>query len=291
MNAPARQRSRPSDVCRYVALGEGFTEGVGDDDRRLPNGVRGWADRIAEGLAAAAPGWEYANLAVRGRRFGAVEGEQLPAALALGPTLVSLSVGARDILVPPAALDELVGRYAAVVDALVSTGATVVLFTRPCSPVLGGPDDRAFRYDEMVRAVGRERGAVVIDPWGDGPFRMPQLWAPGGAQLSWAGHAHLALHILDVLGVPQTQRHRSGAARSAGSLAAERASRLLAGVTRPPHRATAVPAEPETLSARWPVPGEVPSRGGLSQLVRRGGEASAAALRPAPRRARRHLVG
>ena len=32
-------------TTRFVALGDSFTEGVGDDDPTRPNGVRGWADR------------------------------------------------------------------------------------------------------------------------------------------------------------------------------------------------------------------------------------------------------
>jgi lysophospholipase L1-like esterase len=43
--------------ARYVALGDSFTEGVGDDDPTRPNGVRGWADRVAEQLGAADPGF------------------------------------------------------------------------------------------------------------------------------------------------------------------------------------------------------------------------------------------
>src|SRR6478735_8063127 len=33
---------------RYVAIGDSFTEGVGDPDESRPNGWRGWADRVAE---------------------------------------------------------------------------------------------------------------------------------------------------------------------------------------------------------------------------------------------------
>ena len=40
---------------RYVALGDSFTEGVGDPDPARPNGLRGWADRVAEVLAASRP--------------------------------------------------------------------------------------------------------------------------------------------------------------------------------------------------------------------------------------------
>ncbi len=36
---------------RYVALGDSFTEGVGDPDPARPNGLRGWADLVAEELA------------------------------------------------------------------------------------------------------------------------------------------------------------------------------------------------------------------------------------------------
>ncbi len=51
---------------RYVAIGDSFTEGVGDVDRRRPNSLRGWADRVAEGIGAVDPQAQYANLAIRG---------------------------------------------------------------------------------------------------------------------------------------------------------------------------------------------------------------------------------
>lgn len=50
----------------YVALGDSFTEGVGDPDPTRPNGLRGWADRVAEQLAVDNPSLRYANLAIRG---------------------------------------------------------------------------------------------------------------------------------------------------------------------------------------------------------------------------------
>ncbi|MCW2833799.1 MAG: putative lipase, partial [Nocardioides sp.] len=37
----------PVTFHRYVALGDSFTEGVGDPDQTRPNGLRGWADRVA----------------------------------------------------------------------------------------------------------------------------------------------------------------------------------------------------------------------------------------------------
>jgi lysophospholipase L1-like esterase len=85
---------------RYIALGDSFTEGLSDPDPAGPDAFRGWADRLAEHLAAAAPagGIEYANLAIRGRLLPQVLAEQVPVALAAGPDLVSLVAGGNDLL-------------------------------------------------------------------------------------------------------------------------------------------------------------------------------------------------
>ena len=63
---------------RYVALGDSFTEGVGDPDPTRPNGVRGWADRVAEVLAEREPdfarGFTEALIAYAlGRPFGFID--------------------------------------------------------------------------------------------------------------------------------------------------------------------------------------------------------------------------
>ena len=88
----------------YVALGDSFTEGVGDD---LGGGnVRGWADFVALGLAHEAAdaglqgGVTYANLAIRGRKLGPIIEEQLAPAIALAPQLLSINGGGNDIMRP-----------------------------------------------------------------------------------------------------------------------------------------------------------------------------------------------
>ena len=69
-----------SNFSSYVAIGDSFTEGVGDD---LPDGrVRGWADLVALGIAAASTEpVTYANLAIRGRLLAPIVSEQLDAAV------------------------------------------------------------------------------------------------------------------------------------------------------------------------------------------------------------------
>ena len=81
----------------FVAVGDSFTEGMND---AYPDGsYRGWADLVATRLAAeAGPDFGYANLAIRGRLFPGVVAEQVPAALAMKPDLVSFAAGGNDVL-------------------------------------------------------------------------------------------------------------------------------------------------------------------------------------------------
>src|SRR5690554_5488949 len=85
---------------RYVALGDSFTEGIGDPEPGSPGGHRGWADRVAEVLSAKTDDFAYANLAVRGRLLQQILDEQVEPALALRPDLVSISAGGNDIIRP-----------------------------------------------------------------------------------------------------------------------------------------------------------------------------------------------
>jgi lysophospholipase L1-like esterase len=78
-------------VSTYVALGDSFTAG-----RESVEAER-WADRLAAGLRAVNPSLVYRNLAVDGASSAAVL-DQLPAAIALQPDLVTVICGANDVL-------------------------------------------------------------------------------------------------------------------------------------------------------------------------------------------------
>ena len=88
---PPLGRPAAAQVTTYVALGDSFTAGAGASE-----GER-WADRLAAALKAGNPGLAYRNLAVDGASSAAVL-EQLPAALALRPDLVTVICGANDVL-------------------------------------------------------------------------------------------------------------------------------------------------------------------------------------------------
>ena len=204
----ARMPAPAAPFRRFVALGDSFTEGVGDPDPQRPNGLRGWADRVAEVLAATAgPGSEfgYANLAIRGRKLRTILEEQLEPALALSPDLVTSYAGANDIMRPRVDLDDLASAYDAAVGRLAATGATVVLFTAfdPGGSAIYRPLRGRFAvYTEAVREIADRHGTLVVDFWRMRELRDFGYWDTDRMHLGRAGHQRMAMAVLDTLGVP-----------------------------------------------------------------------------------------
>ncbi|SDW64462.1 Lysophospholipase L1 [Amycolatopsis xylanica] len=192
---------------RLVCIGDSFTEGVGDEDPRYPNGVRGWADRVAEQLAAHTPGFLYANLAVRGKLAGQILAEQLEPALDLRPDLVTFYAGGNDLMRPKVDIDGLLEDYDKGVARLTEAGARVVLFTG-----VDGVEDALFRkmrgrvaiYNEHVRLMAARHGATLVDMWAMRPLRDRRLWSADRLHLNHLGHTEVAVAVLDALGAPHS---------------------------------------------------------------------------------------
>lgn len=189
---------------RYVALGDSFTEGVGDVDPTRPNGLRGWADRVAEQLARHDEGFAYANLAIRGRLLDAVIAEQLEPAVAMNPDLVTIYAGGNDLMRPGLDVDALVDRYDTAIGKLAATGATVVVFTAYDTgwpPVFRKLRGRIAIYNELVREVADRHGVMVLDYWRLKGFDDYRMWDTDRLHMSSLGHTRMAAEVLDLLGV------------------------------------------------------------------------------------------
>lgn len=189
---------------RYIALGDSLTEGLGDPDPRSVGGHRGWADRTAEELGATQQGFSYANLAVRGLLLDQVIDSQLAPAMALHPDLVSFQAGGNDIIHPGSDPDKLAATLDPAIAELASSGATVVLFVGPDSgpsTVLGRFRNKIAIFNENLRTIAAQHGAVVADMWALSRLSDPQMWDEDRLHLSPLGHHTVAAMVLDALNV------------------------------------------------------------------------------------------
>jgi lysophospholipase L1-like esterase len=230
---------------RYVAIGDSFTEGVGDE---LPDGaVRGWADLVAEGLAGTAGGLAgtagglagtagglagtdegaarepvyYANLAIRGRLLDSIVRDQLPAALGLtpAPTLITFNGGGNDVMRPGVELEQLLELTELAIRQVQDAGVRLVL--------LAGADPsgrlpfgrtihrRAAALTDAVAELAEEYRLTFVNAFADTELRRPQYWSPDRLHLAAAGHRRVAGLVLAALGHPDAA-HRVEAADPAG---------------------------------------------------------------------------
>jgi lysophospholipase L1-like esterase len=189
---------------RYVAIGDSFTEGIGDPEPRSPGGHRGWADRVAEVLSEQTDDFAYANLAIRGRLLGQILDEQIEPALELQPDLVTISAGGNDILRPGTDPDDVAARFETGLVRLTGSGATVVMFNGPDvgrTPVLGRIRGKVAIYNENLRVLAQKHGAVMADMWALRELADPRMWAPDRLHLSPVGHHTVARMVLAALQV------------------------------------------------------------------------------------------
>ncbi|MEO8931454.1 MAG: SGNH/GDSL hydrolase family protein [Lacisediminihabitans sp.] len=189
---------------RYVAIGDSFTEGIGDPEPASPGGFRGWADRVAEVLGEGTEDLAYANLAIRGRLLQQILDEQIEPALQLRPDLITISAGGNDIIRPNTDPDDVAARLETGVERLRSDGATVVLFNGPdigLTPVLGRVRGKVAIYNENLRAIAARHDLVMADMWALRELKDPRMWAPDRLHFSPIGHTTVARMVLDALNI------------------------------------------------------------------------------------------
>ncbi|WP_127482477.1 GDSL-type esterase/lipase family protein [Microbacterium oxydans] len=186
---------------RYVALGDSLTEGLCDP---APDGaLRGWADRLAL-LLAARGGLHYANLAIRSKRVQDLSGPQLARALELRPDLVSILIGANDLVKRRVDVAALAAEVEGAVRQLRGIGADVLLVT----PFLPGRRAAALytrRFSAFATAltgIATRTGAILIDTDLHPSLAERPNWGEDLVHLSSRGHRFLAYRAGEMLGVP-----------------------------------------------------------------------------------------
>lgn len=191
------------DDVRFVAIGDSFTEGVGDEQ---PDGsVRGWADLVAEGWGRSrGEPIEYANLAVRGKLVWPIVAEQLEPALALKPTHLSFNGGGNDMLRPRTSMSYIADAFSQVLRRCEEEGVQLILLSG-ANPSAQLPLSRLIQHRGDVMSsevVSRMRGADVIQAlnWPDAELSDPSYWSEDRLHMNARGHHRVAARVLDALG-------------------------------------------------------------------------------------------
>jgi lysophospholipase L1-like esterase len=198
-----------SRLSSWVAIGDSFTEGLSDE--APDGGYVGWADRLAERLAARNPDFRYANLAVRGKLLREVIDQQVPVVERVKPDLVTLCAGGNDLIVPGSDVDQLADEFEQAVVTLRAAGCEVVVFTGPDprkQPVVRRVRGKVAIYNAHVRAIADRHGAKVVDLWAMPVLVDLRAWSDDRLHFSSEGHRRIALRTAEVLDIPVTEDWR-----------------------------------------------------------------------------------
>ncbi|WP_374203089.1 SGNH/GDSL hydrolase family protein [Streptomyces sp. ST2-7A] len=193
---------RMSVVESYVAVGDSFTEGMSD---ALPGGgYRGWADLLADRLAAESTGFRYANLAVRGKLIGQIVDEQVERATAMRPDLVSLVGGLNDVLRPRCDQARVHDRLEEAVERLAPACGRLLLMRSPGrrGPVMERYRGRMEALFAHIEDLAVRHDALVVDLYGAPVLEDPRLWAEDRLHLTAEGHRRVAEAVWQALGHP-----------------------------------------------------------------------------------------
>lgn len=189
---------------RYVAVGDSTSEGLDDPDGA--GGYRGWANRLAERIAAQQGGLLYANLAVRGLLARQIRDSQLARAAALRPDLATVVAGMNDLLRPTFDARQVGEDVEIMQRTLIDGGATVLTFTLPdLTPIM--PFGRRLypavcALNEALCTASERSGALLLDLAAYPVASDPRLWSEDRLHANADGHARIARALAYTLGLP-----------------------------------------------------------------------------------------
>ena len=191
---------------RFIALGDSMTEGMKDE---VINGeYRGWADRVADGLAKNEAGFTYLNLAIRGKLLNQVVTDQIPSALKFiegKQTLVSFHAGANDVLRPTYNPQISLPQYEKGIKQLTDAGATVIIFTVVDKVEGKGKiaklwHERFSAFNDNVRMVSGKYPTILFEGKKAEFLNTQSFLSSDRLHMNPEGHRRLANAVLEGLG-------------------------------------------------------------------------------------------
>jgi lysophospholipase L1-like esterase len=189
----------------FVALGDSFTEGVGDPVDGFAS--LGATDRIAAALRQANPDLRYTNLARRGLCVAEIREQQLEAALSLKPDLVSIVAGANDIMTGQFSAARWEEQFPALYGAFTQSGAAVIAATLPDFPILRTLKEplqarvrgNLIRGNDVIQRLAAQYQVILVDAWAISRRSDREDWSEDGVHLNSRGYFKFAGETLKIL--------------------------------------------------------------------------------------------
>lgn len=190
----------------YVAIGDSFTEGVGDP-------VDGFADlgaieRVAVALRQSRPDLRFTNLANRGLLVAEIREQQLETALRLKPDFVSVVAGANDILAGRFNATRWEQELRLLYEPFLETGVVVSTANIPNFPALQTLDERLqarigsniTRGNDIIQRLAAEYPVIFVDAWTITCSRLEREdWSSDGIHPNSRGYFKFAKEILKTI--------------------------------------------------------------------------------------------
>lgn len=185
-------------IHHFVALGDSFTEGIGDPVEGIE--LRSAHDWTALWMQAANPEMQYTNLAVSGLKVAEVRSQQMQRALNLNPDFISIVAGANDALKGPFSAEAIRAELNLMFGAFHSSGAQLFLSSLPNATLrLALPDGIKQRLkanlettNAIIRELAGQYGAICLDFW-DSPLEHDaSLWSQDGIHPNAKGYLEIA---------------------------------------------------------------------------------------------------
>jgi len=189
----------------YVALGDSFTEGIGDSVDGFTK--LGATDRLAAALRQSNPDLQYTNLAKRGLLVAEIREQQLETALSLKPDLVSVVAGANDIMKGKFDKTQWEQELRTLYESLTQIGAVVSTANVPNFPFLRTLSEplqtrlqrNIEKGNDTIQRLAAQYQVILVDAWAISSQCEMEDWSKDGIHLNSRGYFKFAKEIIKTL--------------------------------------------------------------------------------------------
>lgn len=189
----------------YVALGDSFTQGVGDPVEGFAR--LGVVDRLTAALRQSNPDLRFTNLAQHGLGVGEIREQQLEPALRLESDIASIVGGANDIMTGRFDVTRWEEAFRTLYQALTQAGAVVISANIPefailrtlKEPLQARLKANIARGNAVIESLAAQYGVILVDAWLISGRSDREDWSEDGVHLNSRGYFKFAQETLKTL--------------------------------------------------------------------------------------------